>query len=256
MTVVQKSPGGVQSVGRALDVLEIVASAGGAIALSQLAASAGLPLPTAHRLIRTLVSRGYVRQLPSRSYALGYKLISLGESATHLIGAWSLPALTQLVNATGETANMAVLDGTMATYVAQVPSQHAMRMFTEVGDRVHPHCTGVGKALLSQLPETTVRGIIARTGMPVRTANTLTDLVMLLDDLTLSRDRGYVIDEGEHEIGVRCYSVPVPDAPTPTAISVSGPAARVTVDSARHIVPLLKRFAAELSAEFVLDGAL
>lgn len=65
-----------------------------------------------------------------------------------------------------------------------------------------------------------------------------------------------MIDEDEHEIGVRCYSVPVPDAPTPTAISVSGPAARVTVESARHIVPSLKRFAAELSAEFGLDGAL
>jgi len=137
MTVVQKSIGGVQSVGRALDVLEIVARTGGDIALSQLAASAGLPLPTTHRLIRTLVSRGYVRQLASRRYALGYKLIRLGERATQLVGAWSLPTLAQLVNATGETANMAVLDGTMATYVAQVPSQHAMRMFTEVGDRVH-----------------------------------------------------------------------------------------------------------------------
>lgn len=82
-----------------------------------------------------MVSRGYARQLPSRRYALGYKLIRLAESATQLVGAWSLPKLAQLVNATGETANMAVLDGTMATYVAQVPSQHAMQMFTEVGGR-------------------------------------------------------------------------------------------------------------------------
>ena len=146
MAPTEKS-GGVQSVDRVFDILEIMASAGGAIGLSELAEAAKLPLPTIHRLTRALVDRGYVRQLPSRKYALGPKLIRLGESATQLIGAWSRPHLTDLVRATGETANMAVLDGTMAVYVAQVPSEHSMRMFTEVGRRVFTHCTGVGKAL-------------------------------------------------------------------------------------------------------------
>src|SRR5574340_1135244 len=163
---VTPSRGGVQSVERAFDVLEIMATAGGSIGLSELAEAAGLPLPTIHRLTRTLVARGSVRQLPSRRYALGQKMIRLGESATQLIGAWSRPHLAELVKATGETANMAVLDGTAAVYVAQVPSEHAMRMFTEVGRRVYLHCTGVGKALLSQLPDETVRNLLGRTGMP------------------------------------------------------------------------------------------
>jgi len=256
MTSTQASTGGVQSVERAFEVLDLMATAGGSIGVSALAESAGLPLPTIHRLIRTLVGAGYVRQLPSRQYALGPKLIRLGESATQLIGAWSRPHLSELVKATGETANMAVLDGTKAVYVAQVPSAHSMRMFTEVGRGVYPHCTGVGKALLTQLSDEAVRGIIARTGLPAQTANTHTDVEALLADLTLSRHRGYAIDEGEQEVGVRCFSVPVPEAPTLTAISVSGPAARVTKESADRIVPLLKRIAKELSAEFETNAAL
>lgn len=248
--------GGVQSVDRAFDILEIMASVGGSISLSQLAETAGLPMPTIHRLTRALVLRGYVRQLPSRQYTLGPKLIRLGESATQLVGAWSRPHLADLVRATGETANMAVLDGAMAVYVAQVPSEHSMRMFTEVGRRVYTHCTGVGKALLSQLPDDTVRSIVGKAGMPRQTPTTLVDADALIADLAVIRARGYAVDEGEQEVGVRCYSVIVPKAPTPTAISVSGPAARVTVDSASHIVPTLQRVARELATEFDANAAL
>ena len=156
--------GGVQSVERAFEVLEIMASAGGTITLSDLAERAELPQPTIHRLVRTLLVMGYVRQLPDRRYALGPKLIRLGESAAQQLGAWSRPHLTQLVERTGETANMAVLDSDMAVYVAQVPSPHTMRMFTEVGRRVYPHCTGVGKALLMQLPNDAVRSLLGPNG--------------------------------------------------------------------------------------------
>ncbi|TSE01412.1 IclR family transcriptional regulator [Skermania sp. ID1734] len=242
--------GGVQSVDRALDILEIMAAAGGQIGLSELAETAGLPLPTIHRLTRALVARGYVRQLPSRKYVLGPKLVRLGESASQSIGAWSRPHLAELVRVTGETANMAVLDDAMAVYVAQVPSEHSMRMFTEVGRRVYPHCTGVGKALLAQLPDDAVRGIVTRTGMPQQTPNTVTDPEALLADLATIRARGYAIDEGEQEVGVRCFAVVVPGAPTPTAVSISGPAARVTLESAEHVVPTLRRVAADLGAEF------
>lgn len=242
--------GGVQSVERAFDLLEIMATAGDSIGLSQLSEVSGLPVPTIYRLVRTLVNRGYVRQLPSRQYSLGPRMIRLGESATRLLGAWSRPHLAEVVKTTGETANMALLDDTKAVYVYQVPSEHSMRMFTEVGRRVYTHCTGVGKALLMQLPEDAVRQIVARAGMPAQTTFTLTDPDALLADLELSRHRGYALDEGEQEIGVRCFAVPVPDAPIPTAISVSGPAARVTLDSANHIVPLLLRVAKELSIQF------
>jgi IclR family acetate operon transcriptional repressor len=247
--------GGVQSVQRAFGLIEILAAMGGTGGLAELAARADLPQPTIHRLARTLLSMGYLRQLANRHYALGPRLIRLGESAGQLIGMWSRPHLSELVDRTGETANMAVLDNDMAIYVAQVPSPHSMRMFTEVGRRVYPHCTGVGKALLMQLPNEALRALVARTGMPAATRNSHTTADGLLHDITLCRARGYAVDEGEQETGVRCFAVPVSDAPSLTAISISGPAVRVTLKSAPTVTPLLKRVARDIASEFEKSGA-
>ena len=168
--------GGVQSVERAFELLEVLAEAGGELSLSEAAAACRLPLPTIHRLVRTLVARGYVRQLPSRRYALGPRLINLGESASGMLADWARPCLAELVEALGETANLSMIDGDRATYVAQVPSRHAMRMFTEVGRRVHLHTTGAGKALLAQLSEAEVAELVGRAGLSAQTERSITDL--------------------------------------------------------------------------------
>lgn len=241
--------GGVQSVARSFELLELLADRGGQATLSDLAAASGLPLPTIHRLVRTLVSRGYVRQDPSRRYALGPRLIRLGETASQMFGRWARHHLTELVSEVGETANLAVLDTDQVVYVAQAPSAHALRMFTEVGARVHAHCTGVGKALLAQLDDDAVREITRRTGLPPSTEHTITDVTALLEHLHTVRERGYAVDDGEQELGVRCVAVPVPSAPTRTALSVSGPPARVTDELITRAVPVLHRTAEALGAE-------
>ncbi|MFJ4982629.1 IclR family transcriptional regulator [Streptomyces sp. NPDC088732] len=245
--------GGVQSLERAFDLLERMADAGGEVGLSELATGSGLPLPTIHRLMRTLVDCGYVRQQPNRRYALGPRLIRLGETASRLLGTWARPCLAELVNATGETANMALLDGDEVVYVAQVPSRHSMRMFTEVGRRVLPHSTGVGKALLAQVPPEEVRALLARTGMPAATERTITDPDAFLAELAHIRAQGYAVDDNEQEMGVRCLAVTVPGSPTAAAISVSGPAGRVTDAATEKIVPVLQAAARSLSA--ALAGA-
>lgn len=245
---------GVQSLERAFVLLELMAESGSEVALSQLAATSGLPLSTIHRLVRTLVARGYVRQLPSRRYALGPRLIHLGESSSRALGTWAKPHLSRLVDAIGETANLAMLDGDRVVYAAQVPSRHAMRMFTEVGRRVHLHCTGVGKVLLAQLPAETARTLVVGAGMPGRTTRTVTDPDELMTQLPGIAAQGYALDDGEQEIGVRCVAVPVPGGPSSTAISVSGPAARVSMEAVPRIVPLLQAAAAALSDELREDG--
>ena len=247
--------GGVQSVERTFELLEHMADAGGEVGLSQLAAASGLPLPTIHRLMRTLVDRGYVRQEASRRYALGARLIRLGEIASQLLGSWARPYLARLVDVVGETANMAMFDGDEVVYVAQAPSKHSMRMFTEVGRRVQPHCTGVGKALLAQLPESTVTEILARTGMPAHTERTITEPAVLLRQLRQIREQGYAVDDGEQEVGVRCIAVPVEVAPTMAAISISGPAARIGNERFDEIVPALKETAEQLSQAYTKSTA-
>jgi IclR family acetate operon transcriptional repressor len=241
---------GVQSVTRALDLLEVVAAAGGQLSISEIGATAGLPLPTIHRLIRTLVDRGYMRQLPNRRYALGSRLIPLGEVAEAMLGTWATPVLERIVDELGESTNLAVLDGDLITYVGQVPSRHSMRMFTEVGRKVFPHCTGVGKAVLTHLTDDQIRALLARTGMPAQTPHTITDPDQFVAAVQQARRDGYAMDEGEQELGVRCVAVPVPGARSRMAVSVSGPAPRMTPELVHRAIPLLCEAGRVLAAEF------
>jgi len=136
----------------------------------------------------------------------------------------------------------------MVVYVAQAPSsRHTVRMFTEVGRRVFAHCTGVGKAVLAQLPEAVAGEVVAAAGMPARTDHTIVDVDELAAELARVRAQGYAVDDGEQERGVRCVAVTLPGIPR-TAISVSGPASRLSLDAVGQMVPLLTAAADGLAA--------
>jgi IclR family acetate operon transcriptional repressor len=245
-----RARGGVQSLDRAFAILEAMADAGGVIGLSQLAADSGLPLATIHRLVRTLVDLGYVRQEPSRQYSLGPRLMRLAEGSTKRLSALAHPHMHRVVETLGESVNLAVLDGEEIVYVGQVqPSQNFMRMFTEVGRRAKPHTTAVGKAMLADQSDSEVLDLLKRTGMPQRTEHTITDPDAFLADLARVRERGYAIDDGEQELGVRCVAVVVPDAPRPMALSASGPLPRMSDDVVAKAAPMLRRAAADISTE-------
>ena len=240
--------GGVQSLHRALDLVEVVAARGGHLTIGEIATATGLPLPTTHRLLRTLVDRGYMRQMPNRRYALGFRLVPLGATASAMVGADTEVVLSRLVDALGETANLAVLSGSHAEYVAQVPSRNTMRMVTEVGRQVDLHSTGVGKALLAQLVDSRVRAIVSRVGLHRQTEHTLVTEAALLADLALVRSRGYALDEQEQEAGVRCVAVPVgPEPMSWMAVSVSGPVTRMTDGLIERAVPLLHEAGRQLT---------
>jgi len=243
--------GGLQSVVRAFSVLDAVASAGGQAGISTIAAATGLAESTVHRMAATLVDLGALRRLPDRRYGLAARLVRLGAAAASVVAGEAGPILARLVAALGESANLATLSGDQAEYVAQAPSPHTMRTFTEVGRRVDLHCTGVGKALLSALPDERVDAILERTGMARRTAHSVVDPSALRAELDQARARGWCIDEEEQELGVRCIAMPIPvDGPVYYAVSVSGPLPRMTdalleraaallADAAREIAGLL-----------------
>ncbi len=246
----QRGAGGVQSLERAFGILETMADAGGIIGLSQLAEKVNLPLATIHRLVRTLVDLGYVRQEPSRQYSLGPRLMRLADASAKRIATWARPAMNEAVAALGESVNLAVLEGDEIVYVAQVqPSANFMRMFTEVGRRTFPHSTAVGKAILAHRPDDEVVAMLRRTGMPRHTEHTLTEPEQFLASLAETRQRGFATDEGEQEVGVRCVAVMVPGAPQPMALSMSGPLPRMSDDVVRGAAPVLQAAAAAISHE-------
>jgi len=242
----------VQSVDRALDLLEVLATSESPLGVSELATRTGLAEGTAHRLLRTLVQRGYVAQNPSRKYAVGTAALVLGEASTRSLARQAQPFLRRMVEVSGETANLAVLDGDRVVYVAQAPSPRRLRMFAEVGRSVHPHSTAVGKVLVAALPAGVVHALLERAGQPRRTDQTLVDRQALLDDLDLTRSRGWALDDGEEEDGVRCVALPVTArGRVVAAISVSGPAERLPMDSLDGLTARLREVAEDFAATLV-----
>lgn len=246
---------GVQTLDRAFLILETIANADGVATLSQLALDTGLPLPTIHRLVRALVDLGYLRQEPSREYSLGPRLIRLGDITAHRLATWSRPHLNQAVARLGESVNLATLDGDQIVYLAQaMAAKKSMRMFTEVGRRVNPHTTAVGKAMLAGVPEPVVRELLARTGMARRTEHTITTPEGFLAELEWVRERGYALDNQEQEVGVRCVAVEVPDSQHRLALSMSGPLSRMGDDVIERAIGPLKEAAAAIRDELSTLG--
>jgi IclR family acetate operon transcriptional repressor len=158
--------------------------------------------------------------------------------------------MEQVARQLGESVNLAMLDGDQMVYVGQVmASQNSMRMFTEVGRRVLPHSTAVGKAIMAEMDPAEVRSLVTRTGMPARTEHTITTPDALAVELDRTRERGYALDEGEQEVGVRCVAVVVPDTPQPVALSMSGPLPRMTDALVQRAVGPLRQAAEAISAE-------
>lgn len=251
---------GVQSIDRAVRLLELMAEAGGSLRLNDLAEATGLPQPTIHRLLRALVANGHVCQDASRQYALGPRLIRLGQLAGDGLAVRAKPFLVELVELTGESGGVAVLERDQVTYVAQETSSRPMAVSIEAGQQSPAHCTGVGRALLSLGTDEKVRELLARTGLHPWTPDTNTDTRQLMVCLRAVRRNGWAQDRGEYQIGVRCVAAPVPGLTARVALTVSGPQSRLGDDEANRIGPIVtgvaERFSRMLLGDAVVPAAL
>ena len=207
----------LRSVSRALDVLQALgAGAGKGMSVGEIAAVIEVSRSTAFTLLQALVSRRFVadtRVGGARLYRLGLALVHLGDRAVAEMGVTQIaaPILEQLTDATRMTSRLAVLDDGFAVAIGRVDAPGPFRMTASLGRREFPHCSAVGKALLSRLPGDLVMAIVTRLGMPRRTEHTLTSHAALLADLRETAARGYAIDNEEDNIGVVCVGAPVSD---------------------------------------------
>ncbi len=242
---------GVQSVERALDILEFLSRSEGELGVSEIGAATGLSAGTVHRLLSTLGARGYVhRNKDTRRYGLGLKSLSMAITARERLGPLARPFLEELAEVSRETANLAILEQNSVMYVEQVsPPARMLRIFTEPGNRVPLHSCGTGKVLLAYQPPRLLEFVIGRAGLPRYTASTITEPSQLWEELRMVRRQGYAIDYGEQEDGVRCLAAPVfgSDGEIFASISLSGPASRLESRRVEELVPHIKRIAADLS---------
>jgi IclR family acetate operon transcriptional repressor len=244
---------GVRAVSRAVQVLEALADEPAGLGVAELARRTRLGLATCHRLLNTLILRDYVVQHPDTArYLLGYRIFELAERAhgpvDTLLLAQALPILRDLTRASGETSNLAVPDGTVARFAAQIASPASMRMVTVIGSRIPLHCTAGGKVLLAHADPTVFEQIVAA-GLPRHTQRTIVDPQQLALGLEMIRRDGIAIDNEEFEDGLTCAAAPVFDyrGRVIAAVSVSGPTARVSRDLPR-LQPLLLAKADRLSS--------
>jgi DNA-binding IclR family transcriptional regulator len=237
----------VQSVNRALSLLEIMAKVNGSISLSELAGRAGLTMTTTHRLLSTLLSRGFVAQDPQTlRYHLGIKTFEIGNAATLVNDLRSLvrPFLKQLADSVNETINLAVLDGAEVVYIDQLESTNmvVVKMFARIGNRGPAYCTGTGKVLLADLPMAELRKCLSKVELTRFTEHTITDIEQLVAALQTIKNQGYALDFSERDLGVNCVAAPVKnfEGRVQAAISVSAPSHRITEKRiVRQILPVL-----------------
>jgi IclR family acetate operon transcriptional repressor len=244
--------GGVQSVDRALLIIETLAEDDEGYRLTDLAVRTGLSPSTVHRLLTTLEKRRFVQfdrgesiwHIGAQSFAIGSTFVRRRNFVTQ-----ALPYLRKLRDQTRETANLAVVDDGAMVVLTRVESREIMRSVTKVGGRVPMVASGLGKALLATYSEQDVFAIIRRDGMPRLTSKSIVRAGELCKSLHDIRRQGYSVDDEEALMGLRCVSAVVyDDCSEPlAAISVSGKASRVPNDRLPILGKLVQEVAAELT---------
>ena len=241
----------VQALDRGLHLMRLLAKDGNAT-LTELALSAGMPASSAHRLLITLQSHGIVEfDEASQEWMIGVEAFRVGSAfgrRTNLLEA-SRSVLRNLADETGETANLAIADAGDVVFLSQVECHNPIRAFFRPGTRSHMHASGIGKALLAELPRESVERILEEKGLPPFTDTTHTSASGLFEDLERIHKRGWSLDDEERYSGMRCVAAAVFNAydEAVAGVSVSGPSVRFSDSAIAELGPKVRRAAAELT---------
>ena len=228
------------------------ASAEGGLTLTDIGQRVQLPPSTVHRLLATLEKMGYVYQAGEQGrWYVGVQAFTVGSSflASRDFIAQSHPFMRRLMDQSGETVNLAILDGTEAVFVDQVQCREMMRTIVKLGSRAPLHASGVGKAMFASLPDDQIDAILKVRGLPRITGNTITTPETMWASIRVIRQRGWSFDDEEHALGTRCVASPIYDehAETLGAISLAGPSSRLPDERIRQLGPLVAHIAEELT---------
>jgi DNA-binding IclR family transcriptional regulator len=223
------------TVGKALDVLEMVAERGGSVRFSELLDISSYPKATLYRLVQTLNNQQMLRHDPvSGTYSLGVRLVRLAHSAwaQSSLAPIARPYIDALSQETGETIHLAQLDRGQVLYVDKRNAVRAIEMFAQAG-RIGPaYCTGVGKAMLAYLDKEALEDALKAQSFHRHTKNTIANARDLRAELARIRERGYAFDREEHEPGIICCAAPILSrVGTPLgALSLTSATNRATLD--------------------------
>jgi IclR family KDG regulon transcriptional repressor len=245
----------VKSADRVLQILELLTDHPEGLTLLDIHQTIGIPKSSAYGLLLTMAGRGFLTQDPvTRKFRVGIRLWQAGRSylSASSIEEVALPHMKALRDQLNETVQLAVLDGVDNVYIGKVDPDQQLRLASHVGARLPAYATGIGKALLSVLPDDEVRRRFEGVEFTPYTTHTLADIDQLLDALARIRAEGYSIDEGEYTRGVYCVAMPLKQSPDHVlaAMSVSIPEVRKTDALIASAVESLRAATVEISQRY------
>ena len=217
----------VRSIERVCAVLNLLQESIDGVTLKEVADAAGLPKSSAFRYLWTLEKNRYVeRDTDSGLFRIGLGFLGMQSRHLEVLRERVRPSLERLRDTLDETTNLGVLDGHHVIYLEIIESRRSVRLAATRGSHDQLHSTALGKAIAAHLPDSRVRELLELTGMPRRTADTITDIDDYMTELAKVRRLGYAIDNRENEPDGRCVAVPILGTRLPAAVSVSAPEAR------------------------------
>lgn len=219
---------GVQSVERAIALLELLGESDHHLGITEIAELSSLPVATVHRLLTTLVKLGYVEQnIESHKYTLGIRMLHLRGAVISQVklGVEAMPIMKMLMKRVNETVHLAVLSEGEIMYIDRVEGLQTQGMYTRIGKRAYAHCTALGKVMMAYMPDAVWREVVERHGLPRFSPTTITTPEELVAEMLRIRHRGYAVDEGETGEQVRCIAAPIRNyrGDIIAAMSVSAP---------------------------------
>ena len=249
----------VKSVYKAVKTIDLI-SLEKILTVPEIAKKLNLPKSTTYEIIITLLNSGILeKQKETNAYHLGAKLVEYGVRAQKNleIRRVARPFLRELNEKLDETVHLTILDDDEVLYVECFESSKSLRTYSVIGVRAPLYCTAVGKAILAMKCEDEVDRIILKSGLQKYTENTITDRAELLDELKITAERGYSVDNVEHEDGVRCVGAPIFDfkGDVYASISISGPTQRITLEKVPEMGEITKELALKISRKMGFNPA-
>jgi len=251
---VARGEAGGGTVGKALEVLDLVAGFGRSVRFTELLRDSPYPKPTLYRFVQTLTRQGMLSyDRPSQTYALGVRLVRLAHAAWNQSSLAPLARvhLDSLAAEVGATVHLVQLDHGQVLYVDKRNPANAIEMFSSAGKVGPAYCTGVGKAMMAFLPEVELVPVITQQSFHRFTPHTLVTEAALRAELAEIRKRGYAFDREEHEPGIICVALPIltPQGSVLGALSVTSSTARQTLDTLEGLVPRIRRTTSAIAEE-------
>ncbi len=241
-----------RSIVKALEVLEILAEREDGFRVTDLAERAGYPLSTTHRLLVTLIERGYVEQDPrTNRYFLGLKILSLQARAIRhrQIARQGFPHLTDLRQQLNETINLGIVSEKSVIYLETFASDSSLSFYLPPGTQMPLHCTAMGKVLLAHLAFNKQESLLSSLELKPLTPHTIASLSTLRTELARIVQQGYAVDNEEYALGVRCLAAPIRDhnSQVVAAVSVTALAKRMPRERDAEVAALLTRVCLDIS---------